>query len=78
MGVKLNYRAIFHRSVRIFKKPKNVNVINEEVLSKNWRGLIDTDTLNGPGSIIRSKILNKTGLSDPEFFFLVQKIWIFN
>ena len=69
VGVKLNYRAIFHRSVRIFKKPKNVNEINEEVLSKNWRGLIDTDTLNGPGSVIRTKTLKKTGLSDPEFFF---------
>ena len=36
--------------------------------SKNWKGINGTDTLNGPGSIIRSKILNKTGLSDPEFF----------
>ena len=36
------------------------------MLSKNWKGFLSTDTLNGPVSVIRSNI--KTGLSDPEFF----------
>ena len=32
------------------------------------RGLIDTDTLNGPGSVIRTKILKKTVYQIQNFF----------
>ncbi len=69
VGVKISYKASLHRSLRLFKKPKNINEINNEVLSSNWKGIINTDTLNGPGSVIRTKVLRKSGLSDPEFFF---------
>ena len=66
---QISYKASLHQSLRLFKKPKNINEINNEVLSSNWKGIIYTDTLNGPGSVIRSKVLKKTGLSDPEFFW---------
>ena len=69
VGVKTNYKLFLHRSIRIFKKPKNINELNEHVHTKNWRGTILTDSLNGPGSTINVEYLRKTGLSDLEFFF---------
>ena len=38
-------------------------------MEKNWKGLISTDALNGPGSLIRSSIFKKTKYSDINFFF---------
>lgn len=69
VGVKTNYKLFLHRSIRIFKKPNNINELNEHVHTKNWKGIILTDSLNGPGSTIKVEYLRKTGLSDPEFFF---------
>ena len=68
VGAKFALNLIFHRSVRIFKKTKFDEQIFEN-LEKNWKGLIATDTLNGPGSLIRSKAFNKTKFSDIDFFF---------
>lgn len=69
VGVKINFKFAFHRSIRIFNKPKNIYEINEHVHTKNWKGVIITDSLNGPGSTIRVSCLKKSGISDPEFFF---------
>ena len=69
VGVKFGYKLFLHKSIRVFKKPKNINVLNEHVHTKNWKGILLTDSLNGPGSTIKIPYLRKTGLSDPEFFF---------
>ena len=37
--------------------------------SKQFRGLIKTDAFVGCASMMRSKFLKKTGLSDPDFFY---------
>jgi GT2 family glycosyltransferase len=37
--------------------------------STKFRGLIDTDAFVGCASIMRSRYLKKTGLSDPDFFY---------
>ena len=37
--------------------------------SKKFRGLIKTDAIVGCASMMRSKYLKKTGLSDPDFFY---------
>lgn len=59
---------IFHRSIRIFDKTK-FDQPQSENLEKKWKGLIKTDTLNGPGSLIRSNVFNKTKFSNINFFF---------
>ena len=68
MGAKYKFNLIINKSTRIYKKTK-LNQDFENNLSKNWKGLIETDTLNGPGSLIRSSAFKKTGYSDPNFFF---------
>lgn len=68
VGSKFSYKLIFHRSTRIFKKTKFENQIRAN-LEKNWKGIISTDALNGPGSLIRSAVFKKTKYSDVEFFF---------
>lgn len=68
VGSKLSYKLIFHRSTRIFKKTQFNSQI-EANLEKKWKGLISTDSLNGPGSLIRSIVFNYTKYSDIDFFF---------
>ena len=68
VGSKFSYKLIFHRSTRIFEKTSFENQIDDN-LEKNWRGLISTDSLNGPGSLIRAKVFKKTKYSDIDFFF---------
>ena len=68
VGAKFGYKLIFHRSVRIFKKTKFDRQISAN-LEKNWKGLMHTDTLNGPGSLIRSEVFKKIKYSDIDFFF---------
>lgn len=68
VGAKFGYKLIFHRSVRIFKKTKFDRQISAN-LEKNWKGLMYTDTLNGPGSLIRSEVFKKIKYSDIDFFF---------
>ena len=67
VGAKFSYKLIFHRSEN-FKKTKFENQIRAN-LEKNWKGIISTDALNGPGSLIRSAVFKKTKYSDVEFFF---------
>lgn len=37
--------------------------------SSKFKGLIETDAVVGCASVMRSKLLKKTGLSDPDFFY---------
>lgn len=68
VGAKFSMNLIFHRSIRVFKKTKLDQPISEN-LEKKWKGLLKTDTLNGPGSLIRSNVFNKTKFSNINFFF---------
>jgi GT2 family glycosyltransferase len=68
VGAKFGFNLIFHRSIRIFEKTK-LDQPQSKNLEKNWKGLIKTDTLNGPGSLIRSNVFNKTKFSNIDFFF---------
>lgn len=68
VGAKYRLNLLINKSTRIYKKVK-LNQNFENNLSKNWKGFIETDTLNGPGSLIRSVAFEKIGYSDPNFFF---------
>ena len=49
------------------KLQRNAQIIFVKDTTK-YKGLIETDAVVGCASIMRSKFLKKTGLSDPDFF----------
>ncbi len=54
------------------------NHICGEIDSNQYRGLIETDSIVGCASIMRTKNLQKAGLSDPEFFYGEEDIELSN
>ena len=79
MGRRLQKKNLmFFKSLRPFNKTKKLNELPNNLHSKNWKGYKKTDFLNGPGSLIRSSILKKTGLANIEFFFGPEDIELSN
>ena len=69
VGCKVGNNLKTHRSMRIFKKQKSLNEYRPDLNTKNWKGLHETDSLNGPGSLISVAALKKSGLASSDFFF---------
>ena len=74
VGCKIANNLKTHRSMRIFKKQKSFNEYRPDLNTKNWKGLGQTDSLNGPGSLIRVEALKKAGLASSDFFFCPEDI----
>ena len=51
------------------KKKKFFLLQSKKKDSSKFKGLIKTDAVVGCASVMRSKLLKKTGLSDPDFFY---------
>jgi len=69
VGCKLGNNLKIHRPMRIFKKQKSLNEYRPDLNTNNWRGLGETDFLNGPGSLISVEALKKSGLASSDFFY---------
>lgn len=59
-GMKIKNNLKFHRMMRINKRRDP---------DEMWTGIIESDAVNGPGSIYRCDLLRQTGLADEDFFY---------
>ena len=69
IGCRVNNNLKIHRTMRIFRKQNSLKDYRPDLNTKNWKGLGETDALNGPGSLIRVAALQKSGLASSDFFF---------
>ena len=68
-NIRVNNNLKIHRTMRIFRKQNSLKDYRPDLNTKNWKGLGETDALNGPGSLIRAAALKKSGLASSDFFF---------
>lgn len=70
-GAKSNILTFYlFRSMRTFNKPDHpLEGKHPQLNEKNYRGVLDTYTLNGPGMMLDLKSLKSVGLADEDFFF---------
>ena len=78
VGAYKKNNLMFFKSLRPFKKTRKMNELPNNLHTNNWKGFKKTDFLNGPGSLIRTSVLKKTGLSNIQFFFGPEDIELSN
>lgn len=59
-GMRIKNNLKFHRMMRINKRRDP---------DEMWTGIIESDAVNGPGSVYRCNLLKLTGLADEDFFY---------